>query len=427
MEEFKGNVNTNTVEAKVYDVLSRLLSKGEELMFDPQTDLFLPNGLKKLQWPSGTHIEIKYRLVGYSLDIVRNLSKVVYPDKLIVVYFDASYNVLLISEALNTEFEQLEFISYDELVKHLSAQKEVRPNNIINDQERLIYKAKTTLKNEKITFFIGAGVSASAGAPTWNSLLEHLYIKKGISRIDSEVNSITKGRFVIDEYKKQSKDLELTSFYEDLKEVLYQNTKESKLISAISNLVQKCNVESIITYNYDSLIEEEINRGEKLCESIYDKKRTNKLPVYHVHGYISKSGEHSDIILGEQEYHNIYAESYNWGSVEQLHAMCRTTCFFIGLSMSDPNLRRLLDISNKDSDIESAHYAFLRRIDYNVPFTETIMRGFGINCIWYDRHEELPKILTGFIEEEDRHTILAASHPDKTKRIPRRAVKPLVV
>ena len=427
MEEYKGNVNTNTVEAKVYDVLSRLLSKGEELMFDPQTDLFLPNGLKKLQWPSGTHIEIKFRLVGYSLDIVREISKAVYPNKLIVVYFDAGYNVSLVSKALNRQFEQLEFVSYDELVKHLSTQKEARLTNTINDQDRLIYKAKTTLKNEKITLFLGAGVSASAGAPTWNSLLEHLYIKKGISRIDSDVNSITKGRFVIDEYKKQSKDLDQTSFYEDLKEVLYQSTKESKLISAISNLVQKCSVESIITYNYDNLIEEEINRGEKQCESIYDKKRTNKLPVYHVHGYISKSGEHSDIILGEQEYHNIYAESYNWGSVEQLHAMCRTTCFFIGLSMSDPNLRRLLDISNKDSDIESAHYAFLRRIDYNVPFTETIMRGFGINCIWYDLHEDLPIILNNFVEEEHKRTGLTTSYSDNPSRKSRPSVKPLAI
>ena len=121
------------------------------------------------------------------------------------------------------------------------------------------------------------------------------------------------------------------------------------------------------------------------------------MPVYHVHGYIAESGEHSDLILGEQEYHDVYAESYNWGNVEQLHALCRTTCFFIGLSMADPNLRRLLDISNKGSDVEPAHYVFLRRIEYNIPFTETIMRGFGVNCIWYDNHEDLPRILEELI------------------------------
>lgn len=399
MEEQKECLDAGTAEAKVYELLTQLLDDGEKIQYDKDTDLYLPKGLRKLQWPPRTHVEIKYRLVDYTFEVIRQTYTAVSPDKLVVIYFGEDYKAAYLRILLihNSDWaNNIELISYRSLESHIDKPIDIRRTIEIN-QERLKYRAKKSIRRDNVTLFLGAGVSASAGAPAWDNLLEHLCIKKGISKLDSDINSITKGRYVIDQYKKQNKDLNQTDFYTDIREILYKRVRESKLVEAISKIAQKRNVRSIITYNYDSLIEEEINKVNNICESIYDKKRTNKLPIYHVHGYVSESGEHSDLILGEQEYHDVYAEAYNWGSVEQLHALCRTTCFFIGLSMSDPNLRRLLDISNKGSDIEPAHYVFLRRIEYNIPFTEAIMRGFGVNCIWYDNHEDLPVLLESLI------------------------------
>lgn len=398
MEEQKECLDAGTAEAKVYELLTQLLDDGEKIQYDKETDLYLPKGLRKLQWPPKTHVEIKYRLVNYTFNVIRQTYNAVSPDKLVVIYFGEAYNAAYLRLFLMSDLSlsNIELVSYNALASRFANQVYKR-KTLNDDQKRLLYRAKRSLRRDKVTIFLGAGVSASAGAPAWDKLLEQLCVKKGISKLDTDINSITKGRYVIGQYKKDNKDLEQTEFYDDIKEILYKGIRDSKLITAISKIVKKHHVESIITYNYDSLVEEEINKDQNKCESIYDKRRTNKLPVYHVHGYIAESGEHSEIILGEQEYHDVYAESYNWGSVEQLHALCRTTCFFIGLSMTDPNLRRLLDISNKGSDIESAHYVFLRRIEYNVQFTEAIMRGFGINCIWYDRHEDLPALLEGLI------------------------------
>lgn len=400
MEDSKERIDSITAEAKVFELLSQSLTDGEKIQYNTQTDLYFPKGLQKMNWPPKTHVEIRYRLVDYTFDRIRSLYQAITPNKLVVIYFDEdvkAYYLQIISTISSAGQLNIEFISYASLVSRVNNRYK-RNNKIFKDNhERLKYLAQQSLKKDKFTLFLGAGVSASAGAPAWDSLLEQLCIKNGISKLDTDINSITKGRYVIDQYKKQDKDLNQTDFYTDIKEILYKSVRESELVAAISKIAQKRNIESIITYNYDSLIEEEINKDHNKCESIYDKKRTNILPVYHVHGYIAKSGEHSDLILGEQEYHDVYAESYNWGNVEQLHALCRTTCFFIGLSMADPNLRRLLDISNKGSDIEPAHYVFLRRIEYNIPFTEAIMRGFGVNCIWYDNHEDLPKILEELI------------------------------
>ena len=270
-------------------------------------------------------------------------------------------------------------------------------------------KAKNALKNNKISLFLGAGVSASAGVVAWDSLLEQLCIKKGVGKIDGDINSVVKGRYIIDEYidEKRQKDKNSKKdevipdeFYQDMRSILYASTRDSLLIKSLAKLIKKCKIESIISYNYDDLVEQEVKKINP-CYSVYSKARPiddDSYPIYHVHGFIPKDGDWSEIVLGEKEYHKIYQESYNWGNVEQLHALCRSTCFFIGLSMTDPNLRRLIDISIEGSEIEPVHYAFLRRIEYNVPFMEKIMRGFGVNCIWYDNHEDLPKLLDSLIK-----------------------------
>lgn len=68
--------------------------------------------------------------------------------------------------------------------------------------------------------------------------------------------------------------------------------------------------------------------------------------------------------------------------------------------MKDPNLRRLLDISiEAGSEIEPTHYVFLREIEYNVPIMEKIMRSFGILCIWYKQHSDLPKLLNELMDD----------------------------
>lgn len=406
MEDNKDQFVANTVEAKVYELLSQYAGENESVEYNKITDLYFPKGLKKLGWPANTYVEIKYRLVWSSLNIIRHIYDQVAPAKFIVIYFDGGDAVSYI-EKNQVLAGRVDFISYIELSRPLKVRTRTKLKLSIDDQRRLIDRARRDFRENRITLFLGAGVSASAGVPAWNTLLEELCIRKGISKFDADVNSIVKGRVVIDKYKEQNKALELTDFYNDMRSVLYQNVRESKLIKSIANWAHKGNVEAIITYNYDNLIEEEINKEQNKCQSIFDKTRTSQMPVYHVHGYIAKEEGQSPIVLGEQEYHDIYAESYNWGSVEQLHALCRTSCFFIGLSMSDPNLRRLLDISNKGGEIESSHYVFLRRVDYNIPFMEKIMGGFGVSCIWYDRHEDLPKLLDEIVGLPIRRSVIA--------------------
>lgn len=409
-----------TIERTLYMMISSCLdeSVNESIVLSPVFfDFFLPNGVKKLGWPKETYVEIKYRIVHDSITRIRHSYDTVVPKKLVlVVVSDDNRRFDLLSTVLPVG-RNIDVMSYQQLKAKIESLhprgKDNKKLEIIKKeatyqkiQDASVFeKAKYALKNNKVSVFLGAGISASAGIATWDYLLEQLCIKKGIPKMDSDIDCIIKGRYIVEEYKNSHKEIP-DDFYKDIRDILYANTKSSNLISSIAHLITQGNIESIISYNYDNLVEREVRQMGKSCSPIYNTVRPveqNSLYIYHVHGYVShqdeeEGGEYSPIVLGEQEYHKIFQESYNWGNVEQLHALCRSTCLFIGLSMKDPNLRRLIDISVEGSEVEPMHYAFLRRIEYNIPFMEKIMRGFGINCIWYDNYEELPNMINELIK-----------------------------
>lgn len=405
------------IEAKIYSQISNLLNKdnGETIESGPYTDFLLPKGCEQLGWYGRTAIEIKYRLLFDSLLKIRKIYDNSGVDKMVVIVIDKDSSILpshLSSrKPRSITGRDIEIKYYNQIKKQFGiddSNTEIPQGTYISSawkEDNNLTKAKKALDTNNVSLFLGAGVSVSAGMVNWMQLLDQLCAKKSIE-IDASKNNdaISKGRYIIDAYKGSDRKIP-QAFYRDMKDILYIPLKKSKLIEAIANLAIKKGVKTIITYNYDNLIETEINKKQKnLCYSIYSKSRPlnkEQIQVYHVHGFLPRTGPSSEIILGEKEYHKVYQEAYNWSNVEQLHALCRSTCFFIGLSMSDPNLRRLLDTAMDQSEGDAEHFVFLRRNEYDVQYMESMMSSFGINCIWYDNHDELPDILTNLYQIVD--------------------------
>lgn len=405
----------------VYKSIAKCLSNNEAIEFNQFFDFFLPNGVRKLDWEEGTYIEVKYRLITYSLERLRLSYDRIKAKKLIVIYMEDDLGILsaTISKMLNDSriSRNIQFMSYAELYEKASSlkinlEKGINIDSLFKtEKEKNIFdKAKEALKKDKVSFFLGAGVSIPVGSISWFNLLNNLLNKRKLA-IDvnspkRNVSELEKGRYIKDDYLEKAKD-RTDDFYKDIRDIIYGSVtrKRGDIIEVIASLISKYDLESVITYNYDNLIEQEINdhpRKYKMqCHPVYDKSGPifdNSRYIYHVHGYISENNIRSDeIILGEKEYHKVYQDSYNWSNVEQLHALNRSTCFFIGLSMTDPNLRRLLDISFDGSDKDPVHYAFLCRIDHDIAVTEKVMNDFGVNCIWYDNYNDLPKLLSRMI------------------------------
>lgn len=78
----------------------------------------------------------------------------------------------------------------------------------------------------------------------------------------------------------------------------------------------------------------------------------HKIPIYHIHGSIvpniGKRDARHNLVFPESSYHNVSGSTFSWQqNVFQFYSQ-RTRMVFIGLSMSDPNLRRWLGYTNSN-------------------------------------------------------------------------------
>lgn len=140
------------------------------------------------------------------------------------------------------------------------------------------------------------------------------------------------------------------------------------------------------------------------------------LGVYHVHGFLPQDKEdYNDLgntllVFSEDGYHKLMLDPYNWANISQLNFMVNNTCLFIGLSMTDPNMRRLLEIAaqKKYDDDLCQHYVIMRRFkinnsgksasikrfeNVNESLQEDFFKSLGVNVIWVNDYDEIPNLL----------------------------------
>lgn len=444
----KGRTNYFS-EHRMFDILTHFCTNSETIEIEPanlgftsygmemRPDLYLPNGCKALNLKPKTIIELHSDL---DFDVIQSLR--IIHDNFYSSMSEKGYNficVLMHSESPVSSFplkisdipfigrisENFQIKTLDELLGNVKGvqKKEIREQ----DKENIaIRKASSAIKSEQCSFILGAGVSVDVKLPKWDELLKRLIDKaqkdKGlvleVSDYDYLFNdcgssSIILGRLVYTLFNDNERE-----FRQAILQALYQGHKyePGSLAMAVCDLIKykydNKSLTSIITYNYDDLIERGLKQKGLLNIPVFGtQKQSIYTPVYHVHGYLPQGDDiGSRLVLSEKDYHDIYKTAYHWSNVEQLHAMQRSVCFFIGLSMTDPNLRRLLDISNGErldnGYREIRHYAFLRKKDVSRDLKglkanefrkkmEDMLKGLGVAVIWYDEHYELPSILNG--------------------------------
>lgn len=162
-------------------------------------------------------------------------------------------------------------------------------------------------------------------------------------------------------------------FISAVKDALYSSQRTSSpLIESITNLCipkrSGAKVKSIITYNFDDLIEESLSKVKLEYKTIYrdeEQHDSDELPIYHVHGFIpgrESFDREASLVFSEEAYHKVYSEPYHWSNLVQLATLRENNCLMIGLSLSDPNLRRLLEIAAQKQSKNCRHYAFIQRL-----------------------------------------------------------------
>lgn len=279
-------------------------------------------------------------------------------------------------------------VNYEVLEKYL---KETNFSDFIrkSNVEQEINYLKGAFKNEELVLVLGAGVSVPYNLPSWENLLQKLLFEtfnnkstnKEVSTVLAKLfpelfpnSPIISARFLEEFFKKNKNAKPLD---EMVREALYEKIERVEDSKVIKEILQFCiapgkspNLNSIITYNYDDILEFVLNKSEVDIpfKSIYKvgmNYRNGELPIYHVHGYLPQYQEGDEgfsVTLSENLYHKQYNDIYGWSNMVQINKFKDNVCIFIGISLTDPNLRRLLDIANlQKGDNEKYHYLFKKK------------------------------------------------------------------
>ncbi len=246
-----------------------------------------------------------------------------------------------------------------------------------------------------LVLFLGAGVSKPYGIPTWKDLvLEILFDQTDVARrleaIDLpfrralaawlvdyyEYDPIILARVVKNEIRRRASrskrgDDPHALFLEKVRQHLYPQEPptphEPTTLTAVADFIKKSGendgVAAVVSFNYDDLLERKLDGGIDF-RPVWSARRSHEksLPIFHPHGYLPQKGdvEGCQLVFTEDDYHGLTTTVFHWALTAVVHHLRHNTVLFIGLSMLDPNLRRLLDASYVFGDIP-AHWQIQKR------------------------------------------------------------------
>jgi hypothetical protein len=226
---------------------------------------------------------------------------------------------------------------------------------------------------------LGAGVSIPYGLPSWNTLVLELLFEQaqGTRRLGTmwphyrravaawmteyfAYSPLVLARVVERELwqrRKRGVGNGPEHFLRRLRDHMYANERRPAArtaLKAIADLIAasrrgRGGVAAVITFNFDDLLERELAARRIPFRSVADGRRPEGggIPIIHAHGFLPTDGSLSrdHIVFTEQDYHRLTESVFHWALAEVVDRLRKNTVLFVGLSMSDPSLRRLLDAS----------------------------------------------------------------------------------
>jgi len=331
-------------------------------------------------------------------------------------------------------------------------------------REQQMAQLSAAYRNSQLVLVLGAGITIEHGVPDWNTLLQKLFIEVIMSETAETAerslvlaqlftefgmsDPLIAARYLSLHYRNSPAGHRELCLEEAVRTALYDRLAVRKDSALFKELGQLCaaagnrpRLDSMITYNYDDLLETwladlAIDIPFKAIYASGQHPDYGQLPIYHVHGFLPQKGALSKankITLSEDIYHQQYSDIYSWNNIVQINKFTEQVCIFIGLSFTDPNLRRLLDIARLQRGAAGAehylvkkHYraeAFLEQLQrylelnpgaleeqqraslaldetvrYLVKITELFEEkdalSFGVQIIWLDDYAQLPDLLS---------------------------------
>lgn len=247
--------------------------------------------------------------------------------------------------------------------------------------ETSIRKIKEASKNNKLVVFVGAGVSANSGIPTWGELIAEM--SKDLGDFDDKKSTDTYLKIPQFYYNERGEK----EYFEKLNEVFFSRKYKT---NPLHNEIFKLNPTHIITTNYDTLLEEAAIEGGHFYHVV---KHDLDLPYDNLNKTIIKMHgdfENKNIVLKEDDYLNY---SSNFTLIENyLKSLIATnTVLFIGYSVNDPNFNLIFQWVKS---ILKNHFQPAYLIENSKEYSKMehhYYKNRGINIIYYDEINSLPQ------------------------------------
>lgn len=243
---------------------------------------------------------------------------------------------------------------------------------------------KAAWKGRDLTLFLGAGISMDYGIPSWPALvLKMLYDQAESARRFKalkpqylralaswmadyfDYNPLVLARLIENEIReRQPNDPAAANmeFIKRLREHLYSGLEKpgrDTSLRAVARMIKRAgtggNLAAVFTFNFDDLLEEELRLQGVSTASLSKGKRLKpgEVNIIHPHGFVPQTPNgagREELVFTEDNYHSLTSTTFHWALTEIVAHLRQHRALFVGLSMSDPNLRRLLDASRFSGD-----------------------------------------------------------------------------
>ncbi len=326
-----------------------------------------------------------------------------------MIYFDSITKEINVDDLSNKDYEFYQKIKNFFCIR---ITKEI----IEEYNRRYIRYIKMYLENKNINLFLGTGISLDFSADSWNRLSDNLVDYLNPVYIN-DVNGVKK----IIGNNNYSNTLLVKNIFPNYNKALYYCIykkytgihSDNNTMRAVTSFISKYRNTNVITYNYDEFLEKDIRLGFKnfVAISTYDggkyptldNKKNNesisKIEIKHVHGFIPyrenqwNSTMKKTIILNQLEYFSLYKSRSNWAYKIQYEALNKGVSLFVGSSLSDIFLVKILNDTKKTGK----KYAFMygenikEKDKYNVI---KYFRELNVFIIWCESFEKIYDLLT---------------------------------
>lgn len=295
------------------------------------------------------------------------------------------------------------------------------PNRAIQADPRSMYVRRLNLAYRKglLNVFVGAGISQESNFPSWEAFIKELmrqYLALTFesktpvamlasTNIDSFAEEIFSalGREAAADFVYRASSKRFPSLLGD---VLYdrRSIEDLPLKSVHRQIAALSDKARLYTLNFDPLLELAISR--KFPDKEWLDFRSplkngeilrRKHKVEHLHGWIDPDGKtSSDLVFTESDYLELTKNSGAPANtfLEILLAKANTT-LILGMSLADPNFRRVLYFLNQQQRSSRERiYAVMRQqkpaLDH---YVQEHWENRGLRLLFIETHDEIPGLL----------------------------------